>query len=243
MQQPVQDNITLPNPGSGAMFDAISSFYDKLNDILSLGMHRIWRRQAVAFIESATTVDILDIATGTGDLAILLGRRNEKARILGLDPSPHMLAKAVQKAAREQIMLTAIIGDAAQCPLPSFSVDIVTMAFGFRNMQHKSRVLAEVARILRPCGQLLILELTPPHGWAVGAVLRCYIRCVIPLLGRMFSRKAAYQHLANSIAAFPPRQQIAELFSSAGFVDTTMTPLSFGLCTIYCARTPLRGPQ
>lgn len=220
------------------MFDSIAPAYDFMNRAMTLGIDRLWRRKAVKMVAATAPSAILDIATGTGDLAIALARAIPQARIIGADLSAGMLAIGRNKAAKAGLA-DRINFREADCLNLSFAdneFDAITAAFGVRNFADIPAGLREMARVLKPGGMLCIIELSTPVNPLVKPLYRLYTREVIPLVGRLVSRDSrAYSYLPESIAAVPQRQAMCALMAEAGLTDCRFTPLTLGVCTIYTA--------
>lgn len=232
------------NPlGSGAMFDSIAKRYDRMNRILSLGIDQGWRRQTAEALElPAPPCSILDLATGTADLAIQVAHRYPQARVLGIDPSPKMLEIGQTKITDGGLAnrITLQVGDAQDLPIDQDSVDAATMAFGIRNVPDRLRALREMVRVVREGGRVAILELSEPEGGALSALARIHVRKVVPWLGGLLSGAREYRYLQESIARFPPAAEFAALMEAAGLVDVHLKPLTFGVCHLYVGRV---GPK
>jgi demethylmenaquinone methyltransferase/2-methoxy-6-polyprenyl-1,4-benzoquinol methylase len=224
-------------PGSGAMFDAIAERYDLLNRIISLGIDQGWRRRTVAALRLQPGARVLDLATGTGDLAILVAESEPSATVVGLDPSERMLAIAAKKVAGEQLgeRIELVSGDAGRLPFPDASFDGITMAFGIRNMPNRAQALAEMARVVRPGGRIAILELSEPRGGLVAPLARFHVHTLVPRLGALLSGAAAYRYLERSIARFPRPAEFAETMRSAGLDVVDVRPLTFGVVCLFVA--------
>ena len=223
------------------MFDNISPAYDFMNRAMTLGIDRLWRRKAVAMIKKHSPREILDVATGTGDLAILLARELPEATVTGVDLSDGMIACGRHKIQRagltDRVSLTP--ADCLNLPMENESFDCVTVAYGVRNFADLRRGYAEMARVLRPGGILCVIELSTPKGMITAPLYRIYTRGIIPLVGRLISHDSrAYTYLPESIAAVPQGDGMLALMREAGFADTRFTPLTFGACTIYTAIKP-----
>ncbi len=227
--------------GSGAMFDRIAARYDLVNRVLSLGLDRGWRRRTVAALELSEHARVLDVATGTGDLAIEIARARPLATVLGIDPSPGMLAIAQRKLARRGLdrppaaRVTLQEGDAQHLPLANCSMDAATIAFGIRNVPDRGAALRELARVVRPGGRIAILELGEPRHGLFASAARFHTHHVVPRLGALLSGAREYAYLQRSIAAFPSAEAFAALMSEAGLEVLAITPLTFGACTLYVA--------
>lgn len=227
--------------GSGAMFDRIAGRYDLLNRLMSLGLDQRWRRRLIdTTARGAPAGDLLDLATGTGDVAIMAARRLEGRAVIGLDPSREMLAIGRTKvtAAGLDGRISMIEGDAEALPLEAGKVAMVTMSFGIRNVADRPRALREMARVLVPGGRLGILELGEPRTGVLRSLSRFHVHTIVPALGALLSRDDEYAYLARSIAAFPPPEAFAALVSEAGFRDVTVEALSFGALHLYTATAP-----
>ncbi len=227
--------------GSGAMFDRIAQRYDFVNRVLSLGLDGRWRRRTVRAVlgsrhdELGERPRVLDVATGTADLAIDFARRCPGASLIGLDPSTRMLeiarAKIAKRALADRIAL--VVGDAQQLPYSDAEMDAATIAFGIRNVPDRLVALRELARVVRAGGRVAVLELGEPRGGVLGRVARFHTRHVVPRLGGLLSGAREYAYLQRSIAAFPPAAEFATLMQRAGFHLLEVTPLTFGACTLY----------
>ena len=220
------------------MFDSIAPAYDFMNRAMTFGIDRLWRRRAVRLLRDKQHDTILDVATGTGDLALLLARRLEPKSITGIDLSERMLDIARRKA--ESATLTTAVefltADCLSLPFAADSFDCVTVAYGVRNFARLKDGYAEMLRVLRPDGTLCVIELSTPTSRIVRPLYRFYTRKIIPFVGRLVSKDVrAYSYLPESIAAVPQRGEMTALMEEAGFVAATFRPLTFGVCTIYLA--------
>lgn len=231
------DGATL---GSGAMFDAIAARYDRLNRILSLGLDRRWRRQTVKALALEKGARVLDLATGTADLALALAGQSEQTRIVGSDPSENMLAIGDQKVAAAGLgqRVHLELGDAQAIEHPDDSFDACCMAFGIRNVPDRAKALREMARVVRPGGRVAILELAEPERGLLALGARFYIRVVVPFVGGWLSGAKEYRYLQKSIQAFPAPERFAGIMRSAGLEVLEVRPLTFGVVTLYVARVP-----
>ncbi len=235
----VEDDETPWQPGSGEMFDAIAARYDFVNRVLSGGLDILWRkRTARAVARDGAPHDILDLATGTGDLAIELARRYADANVQGLDPSRGMLAVGHRKLAKLHLddRIHLIEGDAQQLPYDDESFDACTMAFGIRNVPDRDRALREIARVLQPLGRVGILELNEPKRGLLSRAARFWIRSVVPRLGAWLSGDRQYRYLQESIAAFPPPDEFAAMMEAADLEVLSVRPQTFGVCCLYVAQ-------
>jgi len=226
--------------GSGEMFDKIAARYDMMNRVLSFGMDKGWRRRTVKALALGAKPHVLDLATGTGDLAIEIARRVPGSTVIGIDPSSQMLAIAEKKVAKRGLAerVTFQVGDAQALPLANCSVDAATIAFGIRNVPDRVKGLRELARVVRPGGRIGVLELGEPRKGVMGAAARFHCRQVIPRLGALLSGAKEYKYLQRSMAAFPPAEEFARIMGTAGLHVIEVVPLTFGVCTLYVA-TPV----
>ena len=218
------------------MFSSIAPRYDLLNHLLSFNVDRLWwRRTARVFAHILNRSDacVLDLCCGTGDMAFALRQRADKAGplILGADFSHPMLQRAVQKSAGTP--LCWVEADALRLPLPDASLDLVTAAFGFRNLADYDSGLREIARVLRPGGEAGILDFGEPRGF-IGAAYRLYFRRVLPKIGTLISGvKGPYQYLPASVERFPAPGEMLERMRAAGFREASWTPYTFGIAGLY----------
>lgn len=218
--------------GSGAMFDRIADRYDLVNRVISLGLDRGWRTKAVRALALGPSARVLDLATGTGDLAIAIAAAHPDARVVGLDPSEGMLAIARRKALGLGGHIELVTGDAQALSFDSASFDGATIAFGIRNVPDRGKGLAEMHRVLRPGARLVVLELAEPDG-ILGPLARWHVHHVVPTLGAWLSGAPEYDYLQRSIAKFPSPAVFADMMAAAGFRDVAWSGLSFGAATLY----------
>ena len=227
-----------PNPGSGEMFDQIAGRYDLLNRLMSMGIDQSWRRKTVAAMELPTDALVLDLATGTADLALMIARLHPDAKVVGSDPSARMLEVGNDKVERSGLegRVALEVGDAQELPYDDDTFDGCCIAFGIRNVPDRSAALREMARVTRPTGRVAILELGEPSvGW-LSPIARFHVRKVIPRLGGMLSGSREYKYLQESIAAFPPADEFARQMSTSGLDVLDVKPLTFGACTLFVAQ-------
>lgn len=221
------------------MFDNIAPAYDFMNRAMTLGIDRLWRRKAIRLIASEAPERILDVATGTADLALELHHRlRPRHGIVGVDLSDGMIAVGRRKVeaagAAKDIELRC--ADCLNLPFHDGEMDCVTAAFGVRNFADLAAGYREMARVTRPGGTLCVIELSTPRGKVTGPLYRLYTRTLIPLVGRLISRDPrAYSYLPESIAAVPQGEEMTALMEQTGWTDARAIPLTFGACTIYLA--------
>lgn len=215
------------------MFSEIAPRYDLLNRLLSFGADLRWRRRAVELALERHPGRILDLATGTGDLALLLKRQASKAEVVGADFAPPMLELARKKARERGLEVRFLEADALALPFPDGHFEAITIAFGFRNFADYERALKELYRVLAPGGRLVILEFPPPPTGAFGLVYRLYFQRVLPFLGGLISGSfGAYRYLPESVEAFPPPEALKALMEEAGF-SVRYEVLTFGVAAIH----------
>ena len=222
------------------MFDEISNKYDTLNRVISLGIDQSWRRKVVKIASKTAPQRVLDIATGTGDLAIALKKTNA-TQIIGLDISPGMLAigKDKVKALSLDKTITMVLGDSENLSYEDNYFDLVTVAFGVRNFENLEKGLGELFRVLRPQGKLIILETSVPTKFPFKQGYHIYSGLIVPLVGRIFSRdQRAYQYLSDSAAAFPYGDLFNNILRKIGFIEVKDNPQTLGVASIYCATKP-----
>ncbi|MBI9034947.1 MAG: bifunctional demethylmenaquinone methyltransferase/2-methoxy-6-polyprenyl-1,4-benzoquinol methylase UbiE [Bacteroidales bacterium] len=217
------------------MFNSIAHRYDFLNHFLSMGIDKLWRKKVVKILATFNPQQILDIATGTGDLAIAIAKlRPEK--IIGADISDNMLEVGRQKIAEKN--LTHIIslenGDSENLRFENNTFDAITVAFGVRNFETLSKGLKEMHRVLHPNGKVIILEFSKPERFPVKQLYKFYFSSILPLLGKLISKDpGAYTYLPESVEKFPYGDQFLKQMKDAGFRNTFCKPLSFGIASIY----------
>jgi len=213
------------------MFGDIARRYDLANHLLSCGADFYWRRRAARIVASWNPVKILDLATGTGDLALAVQKQLPHAEIVGVDFSEEMLAIARGKGVGK-----TIAADALALPFADGSFDCLTIAFGLRNIADSGAALCEMRRVLTAKGHLLILEFSLPRSSILRAVYRFYLHKLLPMIGCLLTRKkSAYSYLGQSIEQFPSGHTLAQLVQSSGFAHATVEPLTGGIVTIYTA--------
>ena len=213
------------------MFGRIARRYDLANHVLSGGADFFWRRRASRIVADWKPRDLLDLATGSGDLALAIQRRLPETKIVAADFSPEML-----EVARGKGIKNTMVADALQLPFENASFDVVTVAFGLRNMADWDRALSEMSRVLRSGGHVLVLDFSLPAG-ALRPVYRFYLHRCLPLLASIVTgHKAAYDYLGGSIEKFPSGAAMLELIERNGFTNAVAEPLTGGIATIYVAQ-------
>jgi len=221
-----------------AMFDNIAPTYDKLNHRLSWDIDRGWRQKAISQLAPFRPQTMLDIATGTGDFAILAAQMLHPQKLVGADISEGMMAVGREKV--EKLGLQEIISfekeDCLALSYPDESFDAVTAAFGIRNFADLDKGLREMCRVLKKGGHLSIVELTTPVRFPMKQLFRIYSHTVLPVYGRLISKdESAYKYLTATIEAFPQGERMMEILRQAGFAETSFRRLTFGICTMYFA--------
>jgi len=219
------------------MFDAISGEYDGLNRVISFGIDIKWRKKVVSILQERNPKTILDIATGTGDLAINLAETGAE-RIVGLDISTGMLAVGQKKVAEKHLESTIemVVGDSEQLQYEDDSFDAVTVAFGVRNFENLEKGLSEILRVLKPGGTLVVLETAVPTKTPYKQGYKFYSRYILPAIGKLFSKDdSAYSYLSESAAAFPHGEAFNNILGKTGFIGMENRPQTFGVASIYIA--------
>jgi demethylmenaquinone methyltransferase / 2-methoxy-6-polyprenyl-1,4-benzoquinol methylase len=221
------------------MFDAIAPRYDLLNHVLSAGMDRGWRDRAVDALSLSPGARVLDLCTGTGDLAIAIVHRASGVTVVGIDFAAEMLrlARAKVSGASLDRRIRLVRGDATHIPLPDRSCDAATIAFGIRNVAEPQHALAELARVIRPGGRLAILEFGEPRIPGIRTLYSWYFRYLLPLVGRLISKhQSAYSYLPASVGAFPPPSEFSRILGVTGFSQVRAVPLTFGIVYLFVAQ-------
>jgi demethylmenaquinone methyltransferase/2-methoxy-6-polyprenyl-1,4-benzoquinol methylase len=223
------------------MFDHIAPRYDFMNRFLSAGIDLSWRRKAIRMFRKDQPSLMLDVATGTGDMAILAARMLRPQRIVGIDISAKMLEIGRKKVEKEQVgtKIELVQGDGETINFPDNTFDAVMVAFGVRNFEHLEKGLKEILRVLKPGAQLVVLEFSKPKIPGIRNLYHLYMGTVAPQMARLFRQnKRAYQYLNESAQAFPDRQQFEEILKNTGYTATQWKPLSLGICCTYSGRKP-----
>ncbi len=231
------------------MFDAIAERYDFLNHLLSAGLDKRWRKQAIDMLQLTGRETVLDLCTGTVDLALVATSGEHRAkRVVGVDFSAAMLQIGHEKVRRAGPIgpagapaITLIRGDAMRIPLRDATVDATTIGFGIRNVEQPAVACREIARVLRPGGTLVILEFSLPRSSALRNFYLWYFRKILPLIGRLISKHpSAYNYLPASVEAFPSPEEFSQQLRDAGFGTVHAVPLTFGIVYMFVA---VKGPR
>lgn len=220
------------------MFDNISGNYDFLNHFLSMGIDIQWRKKVLKLVKKEQPKSILDIATGTGDLAILLAKTNPE-KIVGLDLSNGMLEVGRKKVTEKKLdhIITMIQGDSENLPFNDHSFDVITVSFGVRNFENLRKGLTEILRVLKPSGTLVVLEFSQPTKFPMKQLYGFYSTSILPLIGKLISKdNSAYTYLPESVAAFPFGDDFKSILQNIGYNNVSYQALTFGIATVYSAK-------
>ena len=218
------------------MFDNIAGRYDFLNHFLSLGIDRLWRKKAINEVAQSKPLTVLDVATGTGDMAIAAHRKIAGAAITGVDISKGMLAIGRKKIEAMQLGRSVLLveGDSGKLSFPDANFDAVMCAYGVRNFEFLEQGIKEMRRVLCKGGKVVILEFSHPKKFPVAQLYRFYFRAILPAIGKAVSKNSrAYTYLPESVAAFPEGKDFCELLSRCGFRQVKAQPLTFGITSLY----------
>jgi demethylmenaquinone methyltransferase / 2-methoxy-6-polyprenyl-1,4-benzoquinol methylase len=217
------------------MFSSIATRYDVTNEVLSFGIHRLWRRTAVRLSGAKEGSAVLDCATGTGDLALAFKRKvGASGRVMGTDFCKEMLDSAPAKAAREGLQVEFQVADAMDLPFADDTFDVASIAFGIRNVDDPVKCLKEMARVVRPGGRVVVLEFGQPTGF-FGALFRMYSKVIMPAIGGLLTgNRAAYEYLPRTSAAFPAGDRFLALMEQTGaYKERVAHPMTFGTSYVY----------
>jgi demethylmenaquinone methyltransferase/2-methoxy-6-polyprenyl-1,4-benzoquinol methylase len=234
---PYKDSAASKKAQVTQMFDTIAKEYDGLNRVISFGIDIKWRHKVVELVAHKNPKNILDIATGTGDLAISLTATNAK-EIIGLDISDGMLEVGRQKINSKNLegIISMVIGDSEDLPFEENTFDAITVAFGVRNFEHLDKGLSEILRVLKPNGIFVILETSVPTNPLYKAGYKMYSTLILPTIGKLFSKdKVAYQYLSESASVFPYGEALNNILRKIGFIHVEDQPQTMGVATIYSA--------
>lgn len=216
------------------IFQRISSCYDPMNDIITLGVHRLWKKKLIQSIPRESR-DILDICCGTGDIAMGIGSSLKEARITALDFSSSMLEVAEKKARTAHLKnLNFVLGDALNLPFKDNTFDTITISFGLRNTSDYKRVLEEIRRVLKPGGYFFCMEASYPDSRFLRGILSSYCKYIVPLLGKFLAKSyREYSWLNESVTAFISKKELTELIKKCGFIGVELRTFLFGCCTLH----------
>ena len=234
---PYQESELTKKQQVAEMFNKIAFRYDFMNRFLSAGIDKGWRKKALRLLVKENPKVILDVATGTGDVAIMAYELLKPNKITGIDISGKML-----EIGREKVLKLGLepyidlqSGDSEAINFPDDTFDAVTVAFGVRNFEHLEQGLAEIKRVLKPSGKLVILEFSKPKIAGIAQLYNLYMEMVAPQVALMVSKnKQAYQYLNNSVQQFPEGKEFVDILNNVGFRNTSCKKLSLGICSIYC---------
>jgi demethylmenaquinone methyltransferase/2-methoxy-6-polyprenyl-1,4-benzoquinol methylase len=221
------------------MFDSIAQRYDFMNRFLSVGIDISWRKKAIDLFKNDKPQHILDVATGTGDMAIMAAKRIKPKKITGIDISPKMLEIGRVKVAKENLQtgIELLSGDSETINFSNDSFDGVMVAFGVRNFENLEKGLEEIFRVMKPGAKLVVLEFSKPKWGLIRSFYQLYMGTIAPQMAKWFHQnKQAYQYLNESAKAFPDREDFVQILSKIGYSDTYFKPLSLGICCIYCGQ-------
>lgn len=221
------------------MFAEIAPRYDLLNRLLSMRVDQLWRKRVAKLVPCTDGGPILDLCTGTGDLALMYDREcGGRVPIVAADFCTEMLEIAQRKAGNTRIQI--VEADAQQLPFTDNSFEIATVGFGLRNVTDPDKGIAEMARVVRSGGRVAILEFSKPRHWFFGRMYRLYFRFLLPLVGQMFSRsrQSAYRYLPESVLEFPDGEVLADRMRQHGLIDVWYKPFTLGIATLYVGKKP-----
>jgi len=234
---PYKDSPLSKKEQVASMFNTISGNYDNLNRVISFGIDIKWRKKVLDLVAKSNPETILDIATGTGDLAILMAQTQAK-KIIGLDISAGMLAVGAEKIATKQLSnrIEMMLGDSENMPFEDNYFDAITVAFGVRNFENLEKGLSEILRVLKPGGTFVILETSVPEKTPYKQGYHFYSKNILPLIGKLFSKdNTAYGYLSESSAVFPYGERLNNILRKIGFINVKDMPQTFGVASIYYA--------
>jgi len=235
---PYKDQTTSKKEQVATMFNTIAPKYDFLNQLLSLGIHKGWRKKAIGLLQEQKPKTILDIATGTGDFAIEAMKLNP-VKVTGIDISEGMLKFGIEKINKLglQNKIELKIGDSENLSFPDNSFDAITVGFGVRNFENLEKGISEIYRVLNPNGTFVVLEFSKPQKFPIKQIYRFYFKYITPVIGKLFSKdNSAYTYLPESVNAFPDGQGFLNILNKAGFRETRAISLTFSIPSIYVAK-------
>lgn len=235
--KPYKDSSLGKKDQVATMFNNISKNYDDLNRVISFGIDISWRKKVVQIVSKNNPQQILDIATGTGDLALMMSTLGSE-KIIGLDISEGMLAVGKEKISKAQLndKIEMVVGDSEDIPYADNTFDAITVSFGVRNFANLDKGLSEIRRVLKPKGTLVVLETSNPTKFPFKQGYKFYTSFILPVIGKLFSKdKIAYSYLSESANFFPFGEAFNNILKKNGFINITHTPVTFGVATIYSA--------
>ncbi len=235
MALPYKENSENKKKQVAQMFNNISARYDFLNHLLSMGIDKLWRKKAIRLLNNRPIKSLLDIASGTGDFA-LAGLKLNPEKIIGSDISRGMLDVAVKKIKHKglQDTISFELGDAEDIKHEENSFDAITVGFGVRNFENLEKGLSEMNRVLKPSGQVAILEFSKPRKFPIKQIYNFYFLNILPLIGKLISKDAsAYTYLPESVQEFPDGQEFLDIMIKTGYKNVKQYPVSFGIASIY----------
>jgi len=221
------------------MFDNIAPHYDLLNKVLSLGIDKIWRKTAIKLLEEDNPQYILDVATGTGDVALQIAKQLQPKKIVGIDISNEMLAIGRKKIAKQNLqkIITLEEADSENLPFEDNTFDAITVAYGVRNFENLEKGLSEMYRVLKPNGKMIVLEFSKPTMFPFKQLFNFYFANILPTIGKWTSKDPkAYRYLYESVQAFPDGNKFVAILDKLGFQSTKLISLSLGICSIYLGK-------
>lgn len=235
--KPYKDSSVGKKEQVATMFDNISKEYDGLNRVISFGIDVSWRKKVTRIVSKNNPKQILDIATGTGDLAMMMAKIDPD-KITGLDISAGMLEIGKEKIAKAKLTdkIEMIVGDSENMPFPDNTFDAITVSFGVRNFANLDKGLTEIRRVLKPNGTFVVLETSNPTKFPFKQGYKFYTSFILPIIGKIFSKdKVAYSYLSESANTFPFGKDFDNILQKNGFINTEYNPVTFGVATIYSA--------
>lgn len=218
------------------MFNKIAPYYDLLNRLLSLGIDTIWRKKAIAMLENRNPEKVLDVATGTADVALEAVRQLQVKHVTGIDISAEMLEIGREKIKKRQLdnIIELQEGDSENLPFENNTFDAITVAFGVRNFEHLEKGIEEMRRVLKKDGQMIVLEFSRPTIFPFKQLFNGYFKYILPVIGKVTSKDPkAYQYLYESVQSFPEGPQFLNILEKTGFKSNQCKRLSLGICSIY----------
>tara|TARA_R110000787_G_scaffold91628_9_gene193041 strand:- start:374 stop:1102 length:729 start_codon:yes stop_codon:yes gene_type:complete len=235
--KPYKDSDLGKKEQVATMFNNISKNYDDLNRVISFGIDVSWRKKVVKIVSKNNPQQILDIATGTGDLVLMMSTLNP-VKIVGLDISEGMLEVGIEKIAKANLSdkIDMVVGDSENMPFEDNTFDAITVSFGVRNFANLDKGLTEIRRVLKPAGTFVILETSNPTKFPFKQGYKFYTSFILPIIGKIFSKdKVAYSYLSESANYFPFGETFDNILKKNGFINTEYKPVTFGVATIYTA--------